>query len=50
MRRSTVLLADDHKIVIEGLARLLQEHGFDVVGTVGDGHLLIEAASGFAPT
>ena len=49
MRRNTVLLADDHKIVIEGLARLLQEHGFDVVGTVGDGHLLIEAAKRLRP-
>ena len=49
MRRNTVLLADDHKIVIEGLARLLQEHDFDVVGTVGDGHLLIEAAKRLRP-
>ena len=37
MRRPTVLLADDHAIVTEGLARLLREHDFDVVGTVGDG-------------
>jgi len=44
MRRPTVLLADDHTIVIEGLVRLLREHDFDVVGTVGNGDLLIEAA------
>ena len=50
MRRNTVLLADDHTIVTEGLARLLEEHDFDVVGAVGDGHLLIEPPSGFAPT
>ena len=39
-RRHTVLLADDHAIVTEGLARLLKEHDFDVVGAVGDGQLL----------
>ena len=43
MRRHTVLIADDHAIVSEGLAGLLERH-FDVVGTVADGHLLIEAA------
>ena len=35
MPTHTVLLADDHTIVTEGLSRLLEEHGFDVVGTVG---------------
>jgi DNA-binding NarL/FixJ family response regulator len=49
MRRHTVLLADDHTIVLEGLARLLQEHDFDVVGTVGDGDLLIEEARRLHP-
>ncbi len=49
MRRNTVLLADDHAIVLEGLARLLREHSFDVVGAVGDGHLLIEAAKRLRP-
>jgi DNA-binding NarL/FixJ family response regulator len=49
MRRPTVLLADDHAIVAEGLARLLREHDFDVVGTVGDGHLLIDAALRLRP-
>ena len=37
MRRNTVLLADDHAIVKEGLVSLLKEHDFDVVGAVGDG-------------
>jgi DNA-binding NarL/FixJ family response regulator len=46
---STVLLADDHAIVMEGLARLLAEHELDVVGTVGDGHLLIDAARRLRP-
>lgn len=49
MRQNTVLLADDHTIVIEGLARLLREHGFDVVGAVADGYQLIEAAKRLRP-
>ena len=49
MRRTTVLLADDHAIVTEGLGRLLREQDFDVVGSVGDGHLLIEAARRLRP-
>ncbi|RPJ85053.1 MAG: DNA-binding response regulator [Acidobacteria bacterium] len=49
MRRHTVLLADDHTIVIEGLAGLLREHDFDVVGTVGNGDLLIEEARRLRP-
>jgi DNA-binding NarL/FixJ family response regulator len=49
MRRSTVLLADDHAIVMEGLASLLREHNFDVVGTVGDGHRLVEEAKRLRP-
>ncbi len=48
-RRNTVLLADDHTIVTEGIARLLSEHEFDVVGTVGDGHLLVDAAKRLRP-
>ena len=49
MRRTTILLADDHAIVKEGLVSLLKEHGFDVVGAVGDGQALIEAAKRFQP-
>jgi DNA-binding NarL/FixJ family response regulator len=48
MRRTTVLLADDHAIVAEGLATLLKDH-FDVVGTVGDGSQLLEAAQELRP-
>jgi DNA-binding NarL/FixJ family response regulator len=48
MRRTTVLLADDHAIVAEGLATLL--HGpFELVGTVGDGSQLIQAARELQP-
>jgi DNA-binding NarL/FixJ family response regulator len=48
MRRTTVLLADDHAIVAEGLATLLKSH-FDLVGTVGDGSQLIDAARKLRP-
>lgn len=48
-RRITVLIADDHAIVKEGLVRLLQAHDLDVVGAVGNGQQLIEAARHFKP-
>ena len=47
--RSTVLLADDHAMVMEGLARLLKDHEFDVVGTVSNGEKLIDAAKILRP-
>ena len=47
-RRTRVLLADDHAIVAEGLATLLKGH-FDLVGTVGDGSELIDAARKLRP-
>ena len=49
MRRTTILLADDHAIVKEGLVSLLKEHGFDVVGAVGDGLALVDAAKRLRP-
>jgi len=49
MRRNTILLADDHAIVTEGLVRLLTDHEFDVVGAVGDGQALIDAAKRLRP-
>jgi DNA-binding NarL/FixJ family response regulator len=48
MRRATVLLADDHAIVLEGLASLLRSE-FSLVGTVADGARLIEAACQLRP-
>jgi len=38
-----VLLADDHKLVLEAFRRLLEPQ-YEVVGTVSDGHALLEAA------
>jgi len=49
VRQVTVLLADDHAIVREGLVSLLTEHNFDVVGAVGDGRALLEAATKLRP-
>lgn len=42
MRRTTVLLADDHRLVAEGLQRILESE-FDVVGIANDGFALIQA-------
>ena len=47
-RRTRVLLADDHAIVAQGLATLLKDH-FDLVGTVGNGDELIDAARKLRP-
>jgi len=48
-RRYSVIVADDHAIVKEGLVSLLKEHGFDVVGAVGDGHALMNEARRLRP-
>jgi DNA-binding NarL/FixJ family response regulator len=48
-RQTTVLVADDHAIVMEGLVSLLKEHDFDVVGAVGDGEKLMESARRLKP-
>jgi len=48
-RRTTVLVADDHTIVMEGLVSLLKAHDFDVLGAFGDGEALIEAARRLRP-
>jgi len=48
-RKTTVLVADDHAIVKEGLVGLLREHDFDVVGAVGNGQLLLDAARRLRP-
>ncbi len=48
MRRPTVLLADDHGIVVEGLRRILEPE-FEVVGAVADGRALLTAAEALGP-
>ena len=48
MRRPRVLLADDHRLVREAFARLL-EPSCDVVGSVADGRALLAAAPELRP-
>jgi DNA-binding NarL/FixJ family response regulator len=48
MKRTRVLLADDHKIILDGLRSLL-EPGFDIAGTVEDGRALVSAARKLSP-
>ena len=48
MSRVRVLLADDHRIVAEGLKSLLVVE-FDLVGLVGDGRAMVEATKELKP-
>jgi DNA-binding NarL/FixJ family response regulator len=48
MKRITVLLADDHSLVAEGLKRILEPE-FDLVGVVEDGRALLNAARELKP-
>ena len=48
MKRPRVLLADDHRMVAEGLKSLLSPE-FELVGVVEDGRALIEAAKRLRP-
>ncbi len=48
MSRKRVLLADDHAIFQEGLAKLLSPT-YDIVGRVADGRALVEAAAELMP-
>jgi DNA-binding NarL/FixJ family response regulator len=48
MKKTRILLAEDHVIVAEGLQSLLESE-FELVGIVGDGRALIEAAKQLKP-
>jgi DNA-binding NarL/FixJ family response regulator len=48
MEKPRVLLADDHKIVLEGLRSLLQSE-FDIVGEVEDGRTLVAEVERLRP-
>jgi DNA-binding NarL/FixJ family response regulator len=48
MSRPRILIADDHRIVVEGLKRLLDPE-FDVLGAVADGRELLAAAEKLRP-
>ena len=48
MKRSRVLLADDHVLILEGLRKILEPF-HEVVGAVNDGKTLVEAALRLKP-
>lgn len=48
MKRTRILIADDHSIVIDGLRHIL-ESKFEIVGTVGDGRALLRATADLKP-
>src|SRR5512136_2562686 len=48
MRRARILLADDHALLLEAFRRLL-EPNFEIVGAVGDGAQLVDAAVRLSP-
>ena len=48
MRRARVLLADDHRLLLQAFEKLLQPD-FDVVGTVDNGRALLAAAQELNP-
>ncbi len=48
MKRTRVLLADDHPLALEGLRAFLDPH-LDIIGTVTDGRTLVDAAFALKP-
>jgi DNA-binding NarL/FixJ family response regulator len=48
VRRPRVLLADDHQMLLDALKKVLEPR-YEVIGTVGNGHALVEAATSLRP-
>jgi DNA-binding NarL/FixJ family response regulator len=48
MNKATVLLADDHKIVAEGIKSFLEDE-FEIIGVVEDGRALLEKTQQLRP-
>lgn len=48
MQRTRVILADDHKMILDALKNLIEPE-FEVVGTFGDGHALVDGAPELKP-
>lgn len=44
-----VLIADDHPMMVDGLCSLLEAHGMEVVGAVGDGQAAVDEAMRLEP-
>jgi DNA-binding NarL/FixJ family response regulator len=49
MNRFTILIADDHPVIVEGLRRLLDRPEFEIVGVGTDGRTLVQLASRLQP-
>ena len=48
MYRPSILLADDHTLIIEGFRRILEGH-YNLVGTATDGRALLDSAKALQP-
>ena len=48
MRRSTVLLADDHRMLLDAFTKVLEPE-FEIIGTVEDGRELLDVAAELKP-
>jgi len=48
MKRSRILLADDHELILEGLQKILEPY-YEVVGAVSDGRSLVDTALRLKP-
>lgn len=48
MKRARILLADDHKLTLEGIRAILEPH-HEIVGAVTDGRALLDAALSLDP-
>jgi DNA-binding NarL/FixJ family response regulator len=48
MKLPRVILADDHKILVEAFRKLLESH-YEIVATVADGRALLDAAAALHP-
>jgi DNA-binding NarL/FixJ family response regulator len=48
MKKPTIILADDHTLVLEGFRRLLETQ-CELLATVGDGHALLQAVAQHRP-
>ena len=49
MNQTTILIAENHPVVVEGLRRMLDRPEFEIVGAVGDGRTLVQVASRLQP-
>lgn len=47
--KTTILLADDHSIMMRGFALMLEDAGFEVVATIADPSLIVESFDKFRP-